>query len=45
MLLSIGAAMLAALLWLAGRYWFRVPLAGIALALLLYLSAWGLSAA
>ena len=44
-LLSIGAAMLAALLWLAGRYWFRVPLAGIALALLLYLSAWGLSAA
>ena len=42
-LLGIGAAMLAALLWLAGRYWFRVPQAGIAMALLLYLGAWRLS--
>lgn len=42
-LLSIGAVMLAAQLWLAWRYWFRVPLAGIALALLLYLAAWSVS--
>lgn len=35
-LLLVGAAALAAWLWLAKTYWFSVPLAGIALSLLLY---------
>lgn len=44
-LLGLGACLLVALLWLAWRYWFRVPMAGIALALLLYLAGWAASTA
>lgn len=45
LLLGFGAGLLSALLWLAWRYWFRVPMAGIALALLLYLAGWAASTA
>lgn len=38
LLLGSGAAFLAALLVLARRYWFRIPLFAIAIALVLYLT-------
>lgn len=43
-LLGVGATMLIALLWLAWRYWFRVPQVGIAMALALFLAGWAISA-
>lgn len=39
LLQAIGGLWLAAMLVLAGFYWFRVPFAGLAVALLMYLAA------
>ncbi|WP_404942827.1 LIC_13387 family protein, partial [Pseudomonas protegens] len=41
-LLLIGLGFLASLWVLAIRYWFRIPLAGISLALVLFAAACGL---
>lgn len=42
LLLSIGWGFLAALVWLARRYWFSIPFRGISCAALLYSVALGL---
>mgnify|MGYP001563756581 CR=1 FL=1 len=44
-LLLVGLLVLLAYVWLAHRYWFRIPQRGIALATLLYLLAVALNAA
>lgn len=38
-LLTLGFVMLAGLVWLANRFWFRIPLAGCAMSLGAYLAA------
>jgi hypothetical protein len=37
-LMALGAVTLVSYVWLAKRYWFRIPLAGVALALASYLA-------
>ena len=42
-LLVLGGAFLLAWLWLAWRFWFRIPLVGIALSLVLFAAAHALA--